>query len=152
MHKNHARQALDPRSSVRHRSSLVRADCKHMQSTGYTHFTLERHFTRSSGLHEHKAYAQAWSYSLERESKIWNFQIRTQAQNSTLMHQLRSFWANFLENTCKLIIWHVLKINLKNQSPKVVQLNTNFKEVFMNMKNNANSTHTWVPRNTNATK
>ena len=60
-----ARSTLERETQV-----LARADCKHMQSTGYTYFTLERHFPRLSRLYEHKAYARAWSSSLKRESKI----------------------------------------------------------------------------------
>ena len=69
-----------PRSSVH---SLARADCKHMQSTGYTHFTLERYFPGSSGLHELIVYARVWSLTLERGSKFWNFQIKPSSSKST---------------------------------------------------------------------
>ena len=51
--------------------------------------------------------------------------LNLQAQIQHLKHQIRFFWANFLKNTLKLIIWHVSKIYLQNQSPKVAQLNTN---------------------------
>ena len=44
------------------------------------------------------------------------------------------------------------KHQFEKSKPKGSSIKLNFKEVFMNMKNNANSTHAWVPRNTNATK
>ena len=100
-------KVLDARISHSSSTYLARVDCMN------TRLTLERRTLRSS---------------VSPKSRISRFE--PQAQNSTLNHQIRSFWANFLENTCKLIIWHVSKINLRNQSPKVVQLNTNFKELL----------------------
>ena len=89
-------KVLDTRISRSGVTFPARADC--MNSVG----TLERGILRSS---------------VSPKSK--NSRFEPQAQDSILMHQNRSSWANFLENTSKPIILHVSK-NLRNQNPKVV--------------------------------
>ena len=57
------------------------------------------------------------------------------------MHQIRSSWANFVENTCKHIEQHDSKLNLRNQSPRVFNSNSISNQFFMNMKN---MQHAWI--------
>ena len=76
--------ATSPRLSVQ---TPARADCKHNKSAGYTNFPLERQLPCLSG---------------SPKSRIPRFEL--QAQNQVLMHQIRSSWANILENTSKLKI------------------------------------------------
>ena len=70
-----------PRSSVHF---PARADCKHMQSTRYTHFLLERYFPRSS---------------VSSKSGISRFE--PQAQILTLKHQFHALMSQFSKDKMK---------------------------------------------------
>lgn len=71
-------QAWDtsPRSSVH---SLARADCKHMQSTGYTHFPLERTAWTQGVRSSVEFRARAWVQILEFPD--WTFKLKINFQS-----------------------------------------------------------------------
>ena len=102
---------LDSRSSVRRDSARapnppLERTVKQCRDTGCSDSPLERQFTRSSG-----------------SAKSGKPRLHLQAQNQVQMHQNQSSWAHFLENIYKHIALHVLKLNLRNQSPRVFNSN-----------------------------
>ena len=97
----------DSRSSADY---LARANCK-------THELLGICISRSSvtsyaraEVHVLRVYARAWSPPLEHGSKSGISRLIRKHKTQPLKLQTRSFWGNFLENTYKLIIQHVLKV------------------------------------------
>ena len=88
--------------------SFARADSETVQrDAGCSDSPLERQVPRSSG-----------------SAKSGNSRLHLQAQTQAKMHQNRSSWAHFLENIYKHIAQHVLKLNLRNQSPRVFNSNS----------------------------